>query len=212
MRDHACRPLGAIGVQLNPYARGISVIRAGPGEGGMAGASVLKGGTDDEKAAELQRLESEGGEGPVQSVIAMLDDGSVRVRGEAFASLVANKHDIAGMIAGSLGSPSRNVRGFAILVLANRGETGMVPRIAELAGDGSAMVRSCVMGALGHLGAVGEKDVLFAGVADPDAEVQKSALHSLAQLGVGMTAGEAAAIRPADYEAEMLAGRITRLG
>ena len=73
----------------------------------------------------------------------------IQVRGEAFSSLVLNKNKISDLLIKNLNSASKNIRGFASLVLANRNEVDAIPEIIKLAKDERSMVRSCAIGALG---------------------------------------------------------------
>ena len=154
---------------------------------------VLGSGSPEQKIAALGGLCDADSPGVLGAIISGLDDESIRVRGEAFSILLLNGNDISAHLIAALQSPSRNVRGFAALALANRGDASAIPGIARLAGDASAMVRSCALGALGHLGAAGAGDVLLGALADPSLEVRKSALHALASLRIPVPAGALAA-------------------
>jgi len=56
-------------------------------------------------------------------MISNLDDDDIEVRGEAFSSLVLNKNKISNFLINSLNATNKNIRGFMLLVLANRNET-----------------------------------------------------------------------------------------
>ena len=84
-----------------------------------------------------------------------------KVRGEAFSSLVLNKNKISNFLIENLNSASKNIRGFASLVLANRNDTNAIPEIIKLANDERSMVRSCAIGALGHLKAIEAKEIIL---------------------------------------------------
>ena len=136
-----------------------------------------------------------------------LDDADIEVRGEAFSRLVASRADIAGHVEPLLASPSRNVRAFCALVLANRGDVQCAGAVAGLAGDPSATVRSCAMGSLGHMairaspaplpGADAAASAVRSCLGDGDLEVRRSALHAAACLGMELAASERAALAAA---------------
>ncbi len=148
------------------------------------------------RASGTRRIGELAGRGAVWEVISALDDPDVAVRGEAFAALVSEEADISERLARALGSPSRNVRGFCALVLANRGDGGRAGELAALAsGDPSSMVRSCALGALGYLRASGPaaSAAVRGGFADPNVETRRSALKAALDMGV--------ALSPSDVEA-----------
>ena len=102
-------------------------------------------------------------------------DESLRVRGEAFAWLIANDEDISKTIAACL---NHTVRGYCALVLANRGDSDKAGEIAYLVKDESAMVRSCAVGALGYLKSKEYAGAILALFDDESDEVRQSAEHA----------------------------------
>ena len=118
----------------------------------------------------------------VQYAVSMLDDEDIRIRGEAFCSLVLNRGDIAPVLERHLASQSHNVRAFCALVLANRGESASAPRILPLLDDGRAAVRSCALGALGYLGYAAAADRVAKLLDDENEEVRRSAAKAVSDL------------------------------
>ena len=112
---------------------------------------VLESGSSEEKIKILETLDKTNNPEILEKIISKLDDDDIKVRGEAFSSLVLNKNKISDFLIQSLNSTNKNIRGFAALVLANRNETDAIPNIAKLAKDERSMVRSCIIGALRHL-------------------------------------------------------------
>ena len=186
----------------------------GDANGGDSGGSGGGGNSRDR----IRRLRS-APDGDGGSLVALaapaLDDGDIEVRGEAFSRLVACRADIAGHVEPLLASPSRNVRAFCALVLANRGDVQCAGAVAALAGDSSAAVRSCAMGSLGHMALRASPSQLpAAGAAaravrsclgDGDLEVRRSALHAASCLGMGLAEPERDALAGAgDAEIDRL--------
>lgn len=173
---------------------------------------MLRNGSSEERARALDGLGPSPDPGLVGDVIALLGDPDVRVRGEAFGALILNRSDIAGQLAGALGSESAYVRGFAALVLANRGDAGAVPEIMGLGSDRSAMVRSCALGALARLGAAGAAGLVARSASDPDPDVRRSALQAALELGVAVPGDVLAGIGDGDPEAARLASLLAGRG
>ena len=170
--------------------------------------SILESGSSEEKIKLLEVLDGAKDPDVIKRIIAMLDDDDIRVRGEAFSSLVLNGNGISDLLAGSMGSASKNIRGFASLVLANRNETAAIPEIMRLADDEHSMVRSCAIGALEYLGAAEARDVFLRSIFDPSIEVRNGALHALVKLGIPVPEKDIKRIDP-DPETEEL---VLRLG
>ena len=156
----------------------------------------------------------------IEEVILRLDDDDIRVRGEAFSSLILNENDISGHLLRGIRSASKNIRGFASLVLANRGEASAVPYMVKLASDEHPMVRSCAVGALGHLKAAGgdARDAILGSLFDQDLDVRKSAAHAAARTGMRIDRDEFRRISDAwapdigdDPDLRMLLGTLQRL-
>jgi HEAT repeat protein len=116
-------------------------------------------------------------------IISALDDGDIQIRGEAFSALVLNENDISDILMQNLNDQSKNVRGFSLLVLANRNDIKAIPKIIDSTSDESAMVRSCAVGALGHLKAVEAIHVIQKCMEDSNPEVKKSAIKAAIDIG-----------------------------
>ncbi|HUU48662.1 MAG TPA: HEAT repeat domain-containing protein [Nitrosopumilaceae archaeon] len=146
------------------------------------GIEILESGTSEEKIKILETLEITDDSKIVNKIINCLDDPDIKVRGEAFSSLVLNKNKISKFLIDSLKDSRKNIRGFVALVLANRNDTSSVPAIMELVKDEHSMVRSCALGALGHLRAKEAKRIIHNCILDSNIEVRKSALQALINL------------------------------
>lgn len=147
---------------------------------------ILDTGSAPQKITALQKLSSVSSARAIVKVIECLDDDNLQVRGEAFSVLLLNEGpDVSDHVINSLSSASKNIRAFASLVLANRGDSASIPHLVKLARDESSMVRSCAAGALGHLGANGSDavDAMETLLFDDNADVQKSAAHSIITVG-----------------------------
>ena len=120
----------------------------------------------------------------LKAIILKLDGRDIRVRGEAFSSLVLNKNEISSLLIDALSSASENIRGFTSLILANRDETVAIPEIIKLARDEHPMVRACAIGALGYLKAGEARRVFLESLSDSDLEVRKSALQAVIDLNI----------------------------
>ncbi len=130
------------------------------------------------KARLLEDLLPDSNEDIVRCVVECFTDKSLRVRGEAFAWLVANDEDISKTITEYLNHVDRHVRGYCALVLANRGDSDKTGEIARLVKDESAMVRSCAVGALGYLKSKEYGDAILGLFDDESDEVRQSAKHA----------------------------------
>ena len=147
-------------------------------------SKVLELGNSQEKIKILETLDDEVNPEMVKKIILKLDDDDVAVRGEAFSSLVLNKNKISSLLINDLNATSKNIRGFVSLVLANRNEISAIPEIIKLVKDERSIVRSCALGALGHLKAQEAKEVFLDALSDSNIEVRKSALQSIIDLGI----------------------------
>ena len=114
----------------------------------------------------------------ISEIIKMLDNTEIQIRGEAFSTLVLNHNDISKILINHLRSGSNNVRGFLTLVLANRNDVTASKEIAKLTIDKDSMVRSCALGALGHLKAKEFSKNIHNCFSDPNIEVKRSALYA----------------------------------
>ena len=145
---------------------------------------VLESGSSEEKIKILETLDKTDNPEILEKIISKLDDDDIQVRGEAFSSLVLNENDISNFLIKSLSSASKNIRGFASLVLANRNEKNAIPEIIKLAKDERSMVRSCAVGALGHLRAKEAEAIVLQSLLDSNLEVRKSALQASIYLKI----------------------------
>ena len=114
--------------------------------------------------------------------ISMLDDADIRVRGEAFCSLILNRNNIADHLKVALSHPSSNIRSFCALILANRGDSEAAPRIVPLVEDSNPAVRSCALGSLGRLRYFDAARSIQVCLSDDNPEVQRSALKAALDL------------------------------
>ena len=147
-------------------------------------SKILELGSCEEKIKILETLDCTENPEFLEKIILKLDDDDIQVRGEAFSSLVLNKNKISNFLIKSLNSTSKNVRGFASLVLANRNETSAIPEIIKLAKDEHSMVRACAIGALGYLKAQDAKEIFLESLLDSNLEVRKSALQAVIDLNI----------------------------
>ena len=147
-------------------------------------SKVLESGSNEEKIKILEDLENINNPEFLEKIILKLDDEDIQVRGEAFSTLVLNKNEIVNLLIESLKSANKNIRGFTALVLANRNETSSIPEIIKLVKDERSMVRSCAIGALGHLKAKEAKEVIEQSIFDSNLEVKKSALQAVIDLNI----------------------------
>ena len=145
---------------------------------------TLENGTSETKISALESLEHTCDNIVLSKIVAMLDDSDIRVRGEAFATLVLNNNNITEILLKGLGSESVNVRSSILLVLANRGETRAIPDIIRCTDDTNATVRSCAAGALRYLKVPNTDQIFYKLVADPKIKVRKSALYGLIDLKI----------------------------
>ncbi len=147
-------------------------------------AKVLELGSCEEKIKILETLDYTNNPEILESIISKLDDDDIQVRGEAFSSLVLNENKISNFLIKGLNSASKNIRGFTLLVLANRNETIAIPEIIKLAKDERSMVRECAIGALGYLKAQEAKEIFLKSLLDSNLEVRKSALQAVIDLNI----------------------------
>jgi HEAT repeat protein len=113
----------------------------------------------------------------------------------------------------SLDSQNKNIRGYSALVLANRNDSDAIPEIIKLTDDQSSMVRSCALGALGHLKAKRAKQAIYNCLFDSNLEVKKSALQAIIDLEYSLTEDKIKEIsKEKDSELERLLGNVKREG
>ncbi len=147
-------------------------------------SKILELGSCEEKIKILETLDRTDDPKILEKIILKLDDDDIQVRGEAFSSLVLNENQISNFLIKSLNSTSKNIRGFASLVLANRNETTAIPEIIKLVKDERSMVRSCAIGALGYLKAQEAKEIFLDSLLDSNLEVRKSAIQAVIDLNI----------------------------
>ena len=139
---------------------------------------ILDFGSKGDKISVLESLSQSSDQETVNKIISKLDDSEIQVRGEAFSSLFLNKNDISEFLIDALNSPSKNIKGFSALVLANRNDLSAIPAIESLTKDSSGMVRSCALGALGYLHSIGSRAIIRKCFQDKVLEVRKSAIQA----------------------------------
>ena len=139
---------------------------------------ILDFGSNKDKINILESLSQSSDQGIINKIISKLDDSEIQVRGEAFSSLFLNKNDISEFLIDALNSPSKNIKGFSALVLANRNDLSAIPAIESLTKDSSGMVRSCALGALGYLHSIGSRAIIRKCFQDKVLEVRKSAIQA----------------------------------
>ncbi len=143
----------------------------------------LDSNSSDEKIKTLELLSNEEDPKIINKIISKLDDDDIQVRGEAFSSLVLNENKISNLLIDNLKSPSKNIRGFSALILANRKDTDAITSIIELTKDSSSMVRACALGALGFLKANDASNAIHNCFSDSSLEVKKSAVKAAIDIG-----------------------------
>ena len=147
-------------------------------------SKVLEFGGSKEKIKMLEGLEDSDNPEILEKIILKLDDEDIQVRGEAFSSLVLNKNKISNFLINNLNTGNKNIKSSIALVLANRNETSAISEIMKLVKDKRSIVRSCALGALGHLRAQEAKEVFLEALLDSNMEVRKSALQAIIDLKI----------------------------
>ena len=174
---------------------------------------ILDSGTSEEKIKVLESLESVDNFETIKKIISCLDDPDIKVRGEAFSSLVLNKNKISNLLIDSLKDSCKNIRGYGALVLANRNDIDSIPAILDLVNDERSMVRSCALGALGHLRAREAKVVVHKSIFDSNLEVRKSALQAMVNLKEKISEKEILEIlKEKDSELEQIIVKLKKSG
>ena len=118
----------------------------------------------------------------IWEIISLFDAEKIEVRGEVFSTLFLNENDILEQLLKGLKHESKNVRGYTLLVIANRNEKDATKEIIELTNDSSGLVRTCAYGALGHLKVKESSKELHQGIFDSNLEAVKSAAYALARI------------------------------
>lgn len=176
-------------------------------------SKILETGNSEEKIKILETLDGTNDSDILEKIISNLDDDSIQVRGEAFSILVLNKNKISNVLIQSLNSSSKNIRAFASLVLANRNDIVAIPEIKKLVRDYHGMVRSCAIGALGHLKDHESKEIFLESILDSNLEVRKSALQAIIDLNIIVPEDvKNRIIKEKDIEIEKLFSRLKESG
>lgn len=118
----------------------------------------------------------------IWEIISLFDAERIEIRGEVFSTLFLNENGILEQLLRGLKHESKNVRGYTLLVIANRNEKDATKEIIELTNDSSGLVRTCAYGALGHLKVKESSKELHQGIFDSNLEAVKSAAYALARI------------------------------
>ena len=151
---------------------------------------ILDSGSKDDKISVLESSSQSNNPEIIRKIISMLNDPEIRVRGEAFSSLLLNKNNISKFLIRSLNSESNNEKGFSALVLANRRDSNVILALELLTKDPSSMVRSCALGALGHLHSTQSSTKIRKCFTDEVLEVRKSALEAFFKINGNIFSSE----------------------
>ena len=147
-------------------------------------SEILDFGNTEEKIKILEKLDQTDNPVILEKIILKLDDEDIKVRGEAFSSLVLNENKISDILIENLNSTNKNIRGFAVLVLANRMDINAIPEIIKLTKDKRSMVRACAIGALDHLKVREAERIFLDSLLDSNLEVRKSSLQAIINLKI----------------------------
>jgi HEAT repeat protein len=139
---------------------------------------IVEFGSKEEKIKTLESLSNSSDPKIIEFIISELDDVDIEVRGEAFSAILLNENNLSDILIRNLSNQSKNIRGYSALALANRNDKDAIPKIVELTLDQSAMVRSCAVGALGHMKAKEARSAIQRCLDDSNVEVKKSAIRS----------------------------------
>lgn len=149
----------------------------------------------------------------LEKIISKLNDRDIQVRGEAFGLLLLNKNNIVEILIKNLNSTSKDIRAYLSLVLANRNETSSIPEIMKLVKDEHSIVRSCALGALGHLKAQEAKKIFLNSLSDSNMEVKKSALQAIIELNIMISEEQINSIlKEKDHEIERMISQFKKSG
>ena len=137
---------------------------------------------DDSRLDILPKLTQTNDPEIIWEIISLFDAERIEIRGEVFSTLFLNENDILEQLLKGLKHESKNVRGYTLLVIANRNEKDAIKEIIELTNDSSGLVRTCAYGALGHLKVKESSKELHQGIFDSNLEAVKSAAYALARI------------------------------
>ena len=172
---------------------------------------ILDSGSMEDKIIVLEYLSQSSDQETVNKIISKLDDSEIEVRGEAFSSLFLNKNDISEFLIDALSSESNNIKGFSALVLANRGDSNATSILELLTKDSSGMVRSCAIGALGHLRSTLSTTIIRKCFRDKVLEVRKSAVQAFLKIGGDILPREVNELtKNADHELKFLITKVSK--
>ncbi len=172
---------------------------------------ILDSGSNKDKISVLESLSQSNDHETINKIISKLDDSEIQVRGEAFSSLFLNKNDISEFLIDALSSESKNVKGFSALVLANRGDSNAISAIELLTKDSSGMVRSCALGALGHLLSTLSTTIIRKFFQEKVLEVRKSAVQAFLKIGGDILPREVDELtKDADDELKFLITKVSK--
>ena len=174
---------------------------------------ILESGKNIEKIKILETLEQTDNPTILEKIISKLNDESIQVRGEAFSALLLNKNNILKFLIKNLNSASENIRGYTSLVLANRNEISSIPEIMKLVKDKRSIVRSCALGALGHLKSQEAEKIFLNSLFDSNIEVRKSALQAIIELNILISEEQIKKIlKEKDHEIEKMISKLRKSG
>ena len=137
---------------------------------------------DDSRLGILPKLTQTNDPEIIWEIISLFDAEKIEIRGEVFSTLFLNENDILEQLLKGLKHESKNVRGYTLLVIANRNEKDAIKEIVELTIDSSGLVRTCAYGALGHLEVKESSKELHQGIFDSNLEAVKSAAYALSRI------------------------------
>ena len=149
----------------------------------MEKADILKLLNDEDSRLDiLPKLTQTNDPEIIWEIISLFDAERIEIRGEVFSTLFLNENGILEQLLRGLKHESKNVRGYTLLVIANRNEKDAIKEIIELTNDSSGLVRTCAYGALGHLKVKESSKELHQGIFDSNLEAVKSAAYALARI------------------------------
>ena len=137
---------------------------------------------DDSRLDILPKLTQTNDPEIIWEIVSLFDAERIEIRGEVFSTLFLNENDILEQLLRGLKHESKNVRGYTLLVIANRNEKDATKEIIEMTNDSSGLVRTCAYGALGHLKVKESSKELHQGIFDSNLEAVKSAAYALARI------------------------------
>ena len=137
---------------------------------------------DDSRLDILPKLTQTNDPEIIWEIISLFDAERIEIRGEVFSTLFLNENDILEQLLKGLKHESKNVRGYTLLVIANRNEKDATKEITEMTNDSSGLVRTCAYGALGHLKVKESSKELHQGIFDSNLEAVKSAAYALSRI------------------------------